>query len=554
MVLLSDIASITGGQFYNVEQASDLPDVFSRVADDTTGPTFSDDDQFSDSVEQAGIPVGISTIGGIGGQTGTIETHPQRADSDADGLDDDEELGEFVNISRTVSIGPVERQYEAQYYPLLSDPTEADTDRDGIQDYEERRTWNSDPRDENSDSDVYPDKRDPRVRTEDTPPEVTFKSTDWADSVGLVIEDDSEIESVEGNPFYNPIIGDSGYRPSKASVEDLDSLSQEDRELLEAYGIIPENADYIVSFDNFGLIDEPQRYYINVTDENENTASFQIDVSGRGAELSKASFAAGGALIIPEPEPTLVGDELVGAGIILGSIALYGASQINLLGTDGSVETLDAETKLSATEATYQNTVVGDVRLPVGFVATAGSALVGITERGYGWEYIDREVPGLTQEEIRQFLQNEQAVQTVTTVGGETLVIGDNPVGEDELIISIVNGVIATAYSGDTIEDPLGDEVIVDETDEHPIRDDDHARDYEEVKEVIRNPDQVYQNGRNRVYIKEIDGRWVTVRVFELEDGTYIVGTAPVYDTFSDVEEFLDNKGYPETPIYSVDD
>ncbi|WP_436925271.1 hypothetical protein [Halosimplex amylolyticum] len=49
--------------------------------------------------------------------------------------------------------------------------------------------------------------------------------------------------------------------------------------------------------------------------------------------------------------------------------------------------------------------------------------------------------------------------------------------------------------------------------------------------------------------MKEIDGRWVTVRAY-LVDGVYIVGTAPVYESLSEVKDFLERKGYPKSLIY----
>ncbi|WP_079980313.1 VWA domain-containing protein [Halorhabdus tiamatea] len=53
---LQQIADITSGGYSSVDDASDLPDVFSRVAEDI-GPTHSDDDGFSDSLENDGIPI-----------------------------------------------------------------------------------------------------------------------------------------------------------------------------------------------------------------------------------------------------------------------------------------------------------------------------------------------------------------------------------------------------------------------------------------------------------------------------------------------------------------
>ena len=46
----------------------------------------------------------------------------------------------------------------------------------------------------------------------------------------------------------------------------------------------------------------------------------------------------------------------------------------------------------------------------------------------------------------------------------------------------------------------------------------------------------------------------MTVRTYRQDDGTFTVGTSVVYDTFQGVKEFLENKGYPDQPIYRDDD
>lgn len=516
-VLLRDVADITDGQFYNVDQASDLPQVFSRVAENATGPTNSDGDRFRDALEETGIPVGVAGV-----QTNTIVTNPLRTDTDGDGLDDDEEIGERVDITKTVTTGVGPITYEASYYRFISDPTRADTDGDALQDFEEQNTWDSNPRRANTDGDVLADFQDPRLRTEDTPPEVTIKSNNWADVVYLVVDDQSSIQSVEGNPFYDPVLGDAGYRPSLASTRDLDTLDEETRQELVRLGLIPEDADYAVSFDNFGLIDEPKRYYINVTDANDNDASFQIDVTGSGAELAKASFGIAGAAIVPEPEPTVIGDELIiGGGFVLVGGLLYGASQLNLLGTEGTVSELSAETKLSATERTYEGTAVGDVRLPVGFVTTSTSALIGETSRGYGWEYISTTTT-ITQDELQFVLTNDPLV---ITRGQKRIVIGENRAG-DERLLEIIGGTLVAASTGATVEDPCDEIVNVEENGDHATRDEKPVDDKSTLRELIRNEVvKIVEAAGQRYYVVKLGTNQYTLVVADGGTGYWIIQT-----------------------------
>lgn len=117
---LQAIATTTGGEYHYVSNASDLPDVFSRVAENSTGFIDTDGDGISDALEQAGIS----------SSQGILRPDPFNADTDGDGLSDGEEVG--TPIEHPTQPGQF-------YYPLKSNPTKADTDGDGLDDYEETK-------------------------------------------------------------------------------------------------------------------------------------------------------------------------------------------------------------------------------------------------------------------------------------------------------------------------------------------------------------------------------------------------------------------------------
>jgi hypothetical protein len=125
---LQEIANITGGEYNYVADSSNLPNVFSRVANNTTEITDSDGDGLSDELETDGI-----VLGGPG--MGTVTTNATATDTDGDGLTDSEEVGQFR--TQTGYLRNQDRHYSVSYHNANSDPMETDTDVDGLTDYEE---------------------------------------------------------------------------------------------------------------------------------------------------------------------------------------------------------------------------------------------------------------------------------------------------------------------------------------------------------------------------------------------------------------------------------
>lgn len=134
--LMQDIADTTGGTYTFVDDVNDLPDVFSRIAENATEAEDSDGDGLPDAVETGGIRSGT-------GQT--YYTDPNDPDTDGDGLSDGVEAGPRIGDS---------------HYDVGSNLQKADTDSDGLSDYDETQSP-LDSFDHDTDDDGLDDLDDP---------------------------------------------------------------------------------------------------------------------------------------------------------------------------------------------------------------------------------------------------------------------------------------------------------------------------------------------------------------------------------------------------------
>ncbi len=130
--LLQGIATETGGQFYHVLAASDLPEVFRRISNDTGGDEGADVDDDKDGLTNCEEINGVTSAYGA-----TYKTNPLAADTDGDGLTDGEEVGEkksYEEIGGLLAflLDPIAP--DARVYDVIADPTKADTDGDGLSD------------------------------------------------------------------------------------------------------------------------------------------------------------------------------------------------------------------------------------------------------------------------------------------------------------------------------------------------------------------------------------------------------------------------------------
>ncbi|WP_094229195.1 hypothetical protein [Methanolobus psychrotolerans] len=108
-----DIATATGGQYFRVSSADDLPDVF-RVISESIVDT--DEDGLPDITETSGFRDGLGNW---------YYTDPENPDTDGDGINDSAEAGFVMDFEGKI------------YFNVVSDPTEVDSDNDFLDDPDE---------------------------------------------------------------------------------------------------------------------------------------------------------------------------------------------------------------------------------------------------------------------------------------------------------------------------------------------------------------------------------------------------------------------------------
>ncbi len=114
--LLTRIATGTGGQYFQVTSADQLPQVFRNISEEIE-PADTDGDGLTDTLE---------TTGFRDGRGKWYRTDPNNRDTDSDGLEDRVEAGLLSTNTRG-----------EQYYNAYSDPTLHDTDGDSLSDFDE---------------------------------------------------------------------------------------------------------------------------------------------------------------------------------------------------------------------------------------------------------------------------------------------------------------------------------------------------------------------------------------------------------------------------------
>jgi hypothetical protein len=130
--LLRSIADQTGGTFTQVDDASDLPEVFREIEEDTGDDgTDTDGDGLTDCEEERPM---VDAAGYL-----SFTSDPRLYDTDGDGLSDGQEMGEpfvFEDLPEIFGFDFSELG-DGKAYPVFSDPRMADTDGDGLTDAEE---------------------------------------------------------------------------------------------------------------------------------------------------------------------------------------------------------------------------------------------------------------------------------------------------------------------------------------------------------------------------------------------------------------------------------
>ena len=114
--LLTNIATSTGGQYFHVSSAEDLPEVFRMISGEIE-PKDADGDGLPDILETTGFRDGLGNW---------CYTDPNNSDTDGDGLLDGEEAVLLEGDG-------------FKYFQFFSNPTKADSDGDGVSDSEEKQ-------------------------------------------------------------------------------------------------------------------------------------------------------------------------------------------------------------------------------------------------------------------------------------------------------------------------------------------------------------------------------------------------------------------------------
>ena len=182
--LLRSIAEGTGGAYYPVTSAEDLPEVFRRIAENPDGGpgqgpggddgTDTDGDGLTDYLERGGFRAGNGVF---------VTTDPNDEDTDDDGLADGEEAGELAS------------GIFGDYYPVSTNPANADPDGDGLDDFEEVGIG-TDSNNPDTDADGL---QDPTELAENFDP---FSANPDGDSLDDSEELDRDADPFQTDPFH----------------------------------------------------------------------------------------------------------------------------------------------------------------------------------------------------------------------------------------------------------------------------------------------------------------------------------------------------------------
>ncbi|WP_094227739.1 hypothetical protein [Methanolobus psychrotolerans] len=125
---MTSIATATGGQYFPVSSAADLPDVFRTISGELE----------SEDTDEDGLPDIMETHGFRDGLGNWYTTDPENPDTDGDGLTDGEEAGVVMDVDGKI------------YLHITSNPERVDSDWDEILDPDEAEfgtgmlEWDSD--------------------------------------------------------------------------------------------------------------------------------------------------------------------------------------------------------------------------------------------------------------------------------------------------------------------------------------------------------------------------------------------------------------------------
>ncbi|WP_367175679.1 VWA domain-containing protein [Haloarcula rubripromontorii] len=501
---LSDIATTTGGESYIVEEADDLPEVFSRVANTTTEINDTDGDGLSDEMEREGVI--------LGGPTGDrVTTDPKSADTDGDGLSDSKEIGQYTEVRY--------RGTTISYYKYTADPTTPDTDYDGVNDGEELATTRQDdatgeqpetldPRDRDTDGDGLNDLVDPEPLRVNTPPEFQYTSKPVTETLspevtgvtipvlapGAAIRDTftvaarptgsaDNIKEIRIRQYVTSSVSFSSnrWRNNTYASDELTRAEEDYVGVRTTYG------------DEVGL-STPSKVQIVVVDDDGNHAIVNHDAKEYDADIGAGVSAAKATVPVTIFGSTAGGTISTTGGAAVSGISLSpaGVVAVGAIGTGaaaGTVYFVAAETTGSASgvQQGYQRTVPtstvvrqwdqkdfstetqallqsGNIDVPLTLSAGATSVR-GDAEyvAGYGAEYVYETSPLNSPADIDHVLSTAVVAETSE---GYDVVIGENPNGDGHIALYILGSTIIGATSVETVEDTIEREKEDEQSDE----------------------------------------------------------------------------------------
>ncbi|OLZ42512.1 hypothetical protein A6E15_16770 [Natrinema saccharevitans] len=555
---LRSVANTTGGGFFHVENASDLPETFERIENK---PRDSDGDGLPDKLEQESILLGVNPqVGGGFENSNRVKTDPHIADTDGDGLTDGQEVGEYSEVTHTYSgVGLTRSKVTFSYYKLRSDPTDPDTDNDQVNDHDERRIWDSDPTQADTDDDGLIDVVDPAVNEKTTPPRFKYQSYNINDLSQLptTVRNPSErlavvarptggatdIEEIHVHQYIDtwvPLV-ENGWHNQTFTGDDLKHA---------------ENSDKVYVTTTFGVLGRvsPEEVEITVVDDDGNIAGTSHDVddgtvdvaAGVSATDTTTAGLAVGAVSSSEyaAVTTATGISVSSAAVIASGAVVAGGYAVWAETTGsaaGEVSQRAYAQSIPVTEPLWQEEIDGlEITLPSG--AVYEHEIHDGHERKHGWEQI-KELPGISQPgDVREIVRAPNAIEED---GRYDLIIGDNPGGDGQIILRVAEGLIIAADQ--IVEDPQGveDEFLI-PTDKSHIedREEPHITQNSEIQRIVEEADEVYTNGYGLyVWVLYEEGTAKIVhgydhkQIDETDHDRIVLSTA--YERINAVSEFI---------------
>lgn len=512
---LQDIADITGGDYYHVADEEDLPETFERVAENQSEPQLKD-------TSNNGIPDAVADanlfVPDLNDPAFDVPLYidPTVRDTSGDGLPDDQN----VDIDYTVFRDDGEWKLRASIEEYYAQPSKIDTDGDGLSDYDEY-LWGTEPLHTDTSSDGLIDPVDPAPNTYSSPPDVRYSASGATGTAHVRAKDENGIDSVTFRGYYDPYWGDAGWDQRTPVREfDLEDWNQYNFEI--THGLLSER---------------PEEFYLNVTDEEGHTVSYHAeqDSDYDGYEITSVSVVTHGTsrgLSNPVSKTVLRGTGI--AGVVLSAWGMQFEEATTTY--DGGTATSEPQLVVptTATRGTWETPDGLEITLPSG--AAYEHEFLDGRERKHGWEQI-KELPGIYRSgDLAPIIEAPNAIEND---GRFDLIIGDNPSGDGQIILRVLNGMIISATAiekypnaeyGDHADERTEETVLREEQWEHIQND--HQVTKEEIRRTIENPDEVWvseESGGVIVYmwVKIINGEEVIVRGAYIESiGEVRIGTS----------------------------